>query len=386
MIRPAELATDLPHGPWSCRGSDVWEVLCAAANGDVVALQRLLAADPNLHRAEYFYTQPIHLAVREGRLDAVRVLLEVGADPAAATLSGDDLITVARDRGHEPVARLLADARARRGRNPPADRAVAVDFEPIDLALWKGPWIGVRGDLGTARNLVAGGLQPDLVILTALGDLAAVNAALDQNPTRIHEARPWGKRPLSTAVEFGHRDLVDLLLERGADPNWPEGPSAPRGAALHVAAGRGDRQAVELLLRHGADPNSTIDSAGSATYAAKTKELRDVLVRHGGVLDPFDLVWLDEDEEALRRVIADPRSADAGCGGVLAAACTLGKRDLVVRLLEAGVRVPKTLTACRSYLLEDPDLLGLLLASGICSPSSIRIRSRASCSGRSPGS
>jgi ankyrin repeat protein len=134
---------------------------------------------------------------------------------------------------------------------------------------------------------------------------------------------------------------------------------------LHVAAGRGDRQAVELLLRHGADPNSTIDSAGSATYAAKTKELRDVLVRHGGVLDPFDLVWLDEDEEALRRVIADPRSADAGCGGVLAAACTLGKRDLVVRLLEAGVRVPKTLTACRSYLLEDPDLLGLLLASGM---------------------
>jgi ankyrin repeat protein len=76
-------------------------------------------------------------------------------------------------------------------------------------------------------------------------------------------------------------------------------------------------------------------------------------------------VWLGEHDEAVRRVAADPASANAGCGGVLAAACKEGKRELLVRLLDAGARVPPVLTACRSYLMSDPELLRLLLASGM---------------------
>ena len=74
---------------------------------------------------------------------------------------------------------------------------------------------------------------------------------------------------------------------------------------------------------------------------------------------------MDEDDEVVRRVTADPGSADGGCGGALAAACKLGKRDLLVRLLEAGARVAPVVTACRSYLLSDPGMLRLLLASGM---------------------
>src|SRR5260370_39660614 len=84
----------------------------------------------------------------------------------------------------------------------------------------------------------------------------------------------------------------------------------------------------------------------------------------GGRLDPYDLIFLDEDDEAARRVTADPRSADEGGGGALAAACRLGKRGLLVRLLDAGARVPPVLTACRAYLLGDPAMLRLLLARG----------------------
>src|SRR6266446_10740977 len=107
MIKPPELK------------SDVWDAICAAATGDAEALRRLLARDPNLYRAEYWYTQPIHLAVREGHLEAVRVLLEAGADPAAVGLSGDSLITVAHDRGHEAVARALEEARVQQERTAP---------------------------------------------------------------------------------------------------------------------------------------------------------------------------------------------------------------------------------------------------------------------------
>ncbi len=89
------------------------------------------------------------------------------------------------------------------------------------------------------------------------------------------------------------------------------------------------------------------------------------LYERGGTLDAFDLVWLDEDDEVVRRVSEDPRLANTGGGGVFTAACKQGKRELVVRLLEAGARVAPTLTACRSYLLTDPDLLRLLLAGGM---------------------
>ena len=108
----------------------------------------------------------------------------------------------------------------------------------------------------------------------ALGDLATVTAMLDQDPGRIRQARPWGKRPLSAAVQFGHDRVAQFLLERGADPNWPEGSEAPRGSALHTAARLGNRAMVELLLDHGADPNAHVDSSGSATWAAATPELR----------------------------------------------------------------------------------------------------------------
>jgi hypothetical protein len=70
-------------------------------------------------------------------------------------------------------------------------------------------------------------------------------------------------------------------------------------------------------------------------------------------LDPYDLVWQNQDDEVMRRVKADPKSADIGSGGVFTAVCTLGKRDLMMWLLEAGIRLPAVLTACRTYVTEN---------------------------------
>jgi ankyrin repeat protein len=445
---------------------DVRAAATAAAGGDVDALRRVLERRPTLSRSDGSHL--IDVAVREGHFDAVRVLLDAGADPDRTTFSGDTLIEMARDRGHHAIAALLEDACARGRRVKPSEthtdhpihaaaeagdvrrvralldadamllhrsdraggtplhravigrsrRVVALlldrgadihaihgaglgsssgyapeNLQPIDLALWGGPetirtshWRRIAGDVRcwlrsrrathhqrpfdveTARLLLARGAANDVTIAAALGDIDRVVAILDADPTRIGETRPNGRRPLSAAVEFGHERIVRLLLERGADPTWPDANGSPRGAALHAAARAGNRRLVELLLAHGADPNGYVDAAGNATFAARTPELRALLMAHGGKVDPYDLVWLGEDDEVMRRVQEDPESAHAGCGGVFTAVCTCGKRDLLVRLLDAGVRVPPVAGGCQSYLLEKPDMLRLLLARGGLSP------------------
>src|SRR5215471_10917422 len=108
MIRPSELESE--------RGDAIWNTITAAASGDAPTLQRLLESDPSLSRAGYFYTHPIHFAVREGHLDAVRLLLEAGADPEWNGYHDGSLIEMARDRGHESVALLLQEASRLRGR------------------------------------------------------------------------------------------------------------------------------------------------------------------------------------------------------------------------------------------------------------------------------
>ena len=97
-------------------GRPVWATISAAATGDAAALRRLIDSDPGLARADFWYTQAIHFAVRGGHVEAVQVLLEGGADPEYNGYYDGSLIEMARERGHERVARLLEDARQRRGR------------------------------------------------------------------------------------------------------------------------------------------------------------------------------------------------------------------------------------------------------------------------------
>jgi ankyrin repeat protein len=228
-------------------------------------------------------------------------------------------------------------------------------------------WPG-NGNVPLARLLIGRGATYDLTVASALNDLAAVRSMLDAAPSRISEQRPDDRRPLSAAAEFGHLDIVRLLLERGADPTWPDADSSERGAALHAAAGRGDREMVELLLKHHADPNGFVNASGNAVYAAKTPEIRRLLEVHGGFLDPYDLVWKGEDDEVMRIVTERPETALAGCGGVFTAVVTCGRRKLMHRLLDAGFKVHPQAGGCHSYLLERPDMLRELLRRGGLDP------------------
>src|SRR5688572_267423 len=122
MIKPRELDSE--------EGGLIWGTLTASADGDDAALGRLLAEDPRLSRAEYWYTPSIHFAVRAGHLEAVQLLLDAGADPEWNGLHDGSLIAMATERGHTEVARLLEQTRNRRGRI-----VAGPDDQPIHSAI-----------------------------------------------------------------------------------------------------------------------------------------------------------------------------------------------------------------------------------------------------------
>jgi len=338
----------------------------AAEAGDLARVRAFLDQQPSLVRdINRAGGQPLHRAVVGGSTDVVTLLLDRGADIHAIHGAG-----VGSLAGYAPQ-----------------------DTQPIDLAIWGGPrqvpvskqrrFVGIlmwlwkrwwRDDQGgpcnvpLARLLISRGATYDLTVASALNDLAAVRSMLDADPSRIVEQRPDDRRPLYAAADFGRLDIVHLLLERGADPTWPDADSSDRGAALHAAARRGDREMVTLLLKHHADPNGFVNASGNAVCAAKTPEIRKLLEAHGGYLDPYDLVWKGEDDEVMRIVTERPETALAGCGGVFTAVVTCGRRKLMHRLLDAGFKVHPQAGGCHSYVLERPDMLRELLTRGGLDP------------------
>ena len=80
LLKPGEL--DSSELDWSgrWRGADIWDVLTAARDGDAPRLRALIDSDSTIVDAQFWYTSPIHFAVREGHLKAVQLLLDAGAD------------------------------------------------------------------------------------------------------------------------------------------------------------------------------------------------------------------------------------------------------------------------------------------------------------------
>lgn len=312
-------------------GSDSQPIHAAVTRGDTTEVHRLLDDDPSLvNVGNEIGASPLHRAVGRGVHELASLLLDRGAN----------------------VHAFLSAARGLAG-------GFWTDLQAIDLAVWNGR---CPGDRRMIQLLLERGATRDLTVAAALGDIERVRQMLDAEPGSIRETRPSGRRPLSAAIEAGHDSIARLLLDRGVDPSWGE-PTAPKGRSLQAAAAGGKRELVALLLEYGADPNGGVDSSGNAVLAAATPEIRALLVAAGGRPDPYDTSWIDDDEE-LRRVAGDPGER-VRVSAAFAMVVGDGRRDRLERLLAAGLRVPRVLTGCQSYLLTHSDMLRTLLAHGM---------------------
>lgn len=123
---------------------------------------------------------------------------------------------------------------------------------------------------------------PLLFAAVSYGHRDVVELLLDRGAD-LHYRSRFGHTALLVAVEQDHPDVVALLLDRGANPNdamWHG------GTALHTAARRQRKELYDLLVANGADP-ATLDRFGRAP--ADWKALRsgpDRTAPRGRVIDP----------------------------------------------------------------------------------------------------
>jgi ankyrin repeat protein len=132
-----------------------------------------------------------------------------------------------------------------------------------------------------ATYLLHEGAELDIYAAAMLGMRDEVLAYLDEQPELANSGGAHGIPLLFHAAVGGDIEMVELLIERGADPQQIVGP---QGSALNAAAMRGYLPMAEWLVANGArldSPDFEQKTPLQRAREAGNGEIEELLVRSG---------------------------------------------------------------------------------------------------------
>jgi ankyrin repeat protein len=243
----------------------------ASYRDDLESADLLIRAGANVNAANDLGATPLWAACQNGSAAMVKKLLEAGANPNAALLAGETPVMVAARSGYpEIVEQLLAkganpDAHGARGQTALMWAVAQKHPEVVKVLVAHGVDIQARSDvwsdvmavpphsiLAYNRAIPHGG-ETALMFAARVGDLASAKLLVTTG-AKVNDQDAWGVSATVLAAHSGYRDLVEYLLEKGADPNQ----AAAGFTALDEAIMRRDEKMVSTLLADGADPNAPL--------------------------------------------------------------------------------------------------------------------------------
>ena len=232
--------------------------------GDQVAAGTVLAVDAEMARARDAQGTALHLAAVRGHLDVVQLLLRYGAD-ANARDAGDNATPLhfAAGAGHVDIVRLLLEAGA-----DVHGHGALHDADVIGWATSLGAPSTVRRDV--LAVLLEHGARHHIFSAIATGDPDVVRHVVEDDPDAMDRRMSRferGESPLHFAMRLRRYDLLDLLLELGADP---ESRDLAGRTSLEVAMTKGDAEAMRRLRDAGA---ATPTTRSASDFAARLSAL-----------------------------------------------------------------------------------------------------------------
>lgn len=321
----------------------------AAERGDVGVIAELLESGIDVDVGNEIGTTALMKAVVHGHVPLIKFLLARGASLTPVNGCGDTALSLAlvRSRRWDAVWRVTEPDRI-----------------PLDLLVAAGAELGLReavmlNDVDLARIRLDEGADPNtgegthdgplLMIAAKLGHLDVVELLLDRG-ANLEATDDLGRRALQGAAFHGRTEVAGLLLDRGAainacDWSWQ--------TALSEAAAHGHEATVALLLSRGAMRQLT-DAAALDDAALVEQLLAEITKPYFGYDMQMD--WATRyaarrgNVEILRHLLdhfeglsRDWPSLGRSAGKtLLMEAATDGHLDVVRFLIERGADVHET--------------------------------------------
>ena len=263
-------------------------------------------------------------------MEIVELLIAKGADVNAKDGDGVTPLDWANDSDYKEVVELLRKNGAKTGEELEADEPVAKVAKPESPT--------------NARNI-------PLVLAAESGSIESVKlhiaAGTDLN------INYGGSNALYEAVLEGHNEIIELLIEAGANVNLKHGIHGD--TPLYPGAIKGRKKICELLITKGADVNAKRDNGRNPLHIAAFwghTEVVKLLISKGANINekdnwdetPLDLAIAEENflKEQVRKETANLLRKHGGKTGVelsIHKAAEAGNIEAVKQHLAAGTNV-----------------------------------------------
>jgi ankyrin repeat protein len=216
----------------------------ASYRDDLESAALLIRAGARVNAANDLGATPLWTASMNGSAAMVRTLLQAGADPNLALLLGETPLMAASRSGNADVTAQLLDKGAKvNARGPRGQTALmwAVSEQHPDVVtvlLAHGADLHAKSDVWRDMMAVPPHGKPEynrmiphggdtaLMFAARVGDLASAKLLLASG-ANVNDADAWGVSAMVLAAHSGFTEMVEFLLDKGADAN-AIGPGSAR--------------------------------------------------------------------------------------------------------------------------------------------------------------
>ncbi|XP_046341394.2 ankyrin-1-like [Haliotis rufescens] len=327
------------------KGDNILHLACRGGNVEVV--KYILSQDMvRINRRGSKKRTPVMVAAVNRHKEVVELLVNEGADLSRVSHNGENILYCACWGGDVEVVKYVLsqgivaiNSKRRKKRTPMMAAALRGHKEVVELLVSEGADVSLRSEKG------------DNILHFACrgGHMEVVKYILSQDKVRIN-SRGWKKKtPVMVAAENGHKDVVELLVDEGADLTIL---SFGRDSVLHLACWGGDVGVVKYVL---SQDMVRINSRG---WQKRTPVMVAALYGHKEVV------------ELLVGEGADVSLVNQRRENILHLACRRGHMEVVKYILsqdKVGINAKnnKGQTAAKIAISQDrKDMLDLLVSHG----------------------